>query len=150
MLNYQINIETANWIKKHEGFMEYPVTSINGNMIIGYGRQIQSHGINHDEAEMMFQHDLARTLNDLDALPWTTSLPNNVYRALINICFNAGIIQLLQMTTFIDALKEGDYNRAARQLLNTTWATYWQTRAKDCAVMISEGQHASTRTDRPY
>jgi lysozyme len=123
------------WIKQDEGLKLETYVDTTGHLTVGWGRNLQN-GIRLDEAELMFQNDLAQTVNELLQQPWYGSLPHNVQNALINMNFNLGITKLLEFKDMITALEHKNYRAAAQAALNSLWAKQVPNRAKEIAVMI--------------
>ena len=123
------------WIKQDEGLKLETYVDTTGHLTVGWGRNLQN-GIRLDEAELMFQNDLAHTVNELLQQPWYDSLPHNVQNALINMNFNLGITKLLEFKEMIAALENKNYRAAAQAALNSLWAKQVPNRAKEIAVMI--------------
>jgi lysozyme len=109
-----------------------------GKMTIGYGRNIEDNGISIDEANLMFENDLARCQKELAPYPWFQNQPENVQAALINMNFNLGISRLVEFRQMIFALTAKDYTKAAMEALNSKWALQVGNRAKEIALMIRQ------------
>ena len=127
------------WIKEDEGLRLHPYLDTTGHVTIGWGRNLDN-GISHDEAQLMFNNDYARTLSELGALDWYINLPNGVKNALINMNFNLGISKLLQFTHMIEALKKKDFTAASIAALNSAWCKQVGQRAHDIAAVIRQGR----------
>jgi lysozyme len=127
------------WIKKCESLKLQMYMDTKGNPTIGWGRNLKN-GITLDEAELMFQNDFEESISELEACNWYPSLPYGVKCALVNMNFNLGIKKFLEFKKMIAALIEKNYTLAAQEVLNSLWATQVGQRAKDVAVMISEGK----------
>ncbi len=130
---------TKNWIKKCEGLKFNAYLDSKGHVSIGWGRNLDN-GISLDEAELMFKNDYNRAVEELQIYDWFTSQPEGVQCALINMNFNLGIKRLLEFKKMIEALEHKDYEEAAHEALDSDWARQVHFRAKDIAVMISEGK----------
>jgi len=126
------------WIKKQEGFSSLPYLDTKNRLTIGYGRNIGDNGISVQEAEFLFNNDFERCKKELSEYQWYMIQPVIVQGALINMCFNLGIKRLLGFKKMIAALYIKDYAKAAKEALDSQWATQVGQRAKDIAVMISE------------
>ncbi len=139
------------WIKYHEALKLQLYLDTVGKQTIGYGRNIEDNGISKEEADIMFNNDFARCQSELAPYPWYTEQPKNVQNALMNMCFNLGITRLLGFKRMIKALEQKDYTKAALEALDSSWANQVGMRAKDVALMIREGQDATTQgTNRTY
>ena len=121
-----------------------------GKYYIAYSdsRGISTIGIGHDLREpisdtsvnQIFQDDLATAERELQAdLPWTTSLDDVRYGALVNLTFNLGIAGLEKFRLMLAALIHGDFNEAAAQLLNSAYTDEVGARAQRLATQIRTG-----------
>jgi len=131
--------QLKSWIKKYEGKRNYPYTDSVGKLTIGWGRNLEN-GISDEEAEMLFQNDFERAKSELEGRSWYILQPPSVRHALIHMNFNMGFARLLTFKKMIQALINKDYPLAAREAFDSKWAVQVGDRAKDIAVMISEGQ----------
>ncbi len=131
-----IDEELKTWIRGREGYDNMPYIDTTGRLTIGYGRNLQDHGISRDEAELMLENDLTRAIKDLEDFPWYQESPESTKRALVNMSYNLGITKLLAFKNMIEALKVHDYNKAAREALDSKWAHQVGDRAKDVALMM--------------
>lgn len=127
-----------NWIKKYEGFSSVPYFDTGRKLHIGYGRNLDDHGVSEEEADYLLENDIAHCLDNLNRMEWFISQPDGVKDALINMCFNIGFTRLLTFQKMIDALVAKDYTKAASEALDSRWAEEVGQRAKDIAVMIRE------------
>ena len=131
----QVDLNTQAWIKKDEGLRLDTYVDTNGHVTVGYGRNLEN-GITPDEAELMFQNDLKRTLDELEQHDWFNNAPQKVQDALINMNFNLGITKLLEFKEMIEALENKNYRAAAQAALNSLWAKQLPNRSKEIAVMM--------------
>ncbi len=131
--------ETQAWIKKCEGLKMFPYSDTTGHMTIAWGRNLEN-GLSIDEAELMFQNDYRRVMDELLTCGWFTIQPPGVQAALINMNFNLGINKLEEFVEMIAALKVKNYARASEAALKSKWALEVKQRAVDIAVMIREGK----------
>jgi|SRR5579863_505715 len=131
--------DLAAWIKGYEKLELHTYIDTNGHCTVGWGRNLED-GIHADEAELMFQNDLKQAIAELREFAFYNMQPESVKNALINMNFNLGITKLLEFKDMIRCLQNCDYNGAARAALNSEWAKQVGQRAKDIAVMISEGK----------
>lgn len=132
-------IDIKAWIKKHEGLRLHPYKDAVDKLTIGYGRNLDDHGISSQEADFLFDNDLDCCKKELSQYSWYLSAPLHVQYALLNMCFNMGISRLLTFTKMIFALISKDYTKASIEALNSQWAEQVGQRAKDVALMMREG-----------
>src|SRR3972149_7178326 len=79
-------------LMRDEGLRLKPYTDSTGHLTIGFGRNLSQVGISLAEAEALLDHDIARTMADVQAaLPWTVGLDDVRRSILINMAFNLGI-----------------------------------------------------------
>jgi len=126
------------WIKQCEGLKLEAYVDTRGHLTVGWGRNLEN-GISQDEAEFMFQNDLARCVKELEQYAWYQIQPQHIKNALINMNFNLGITKLTEFTHMISALINKDYTTASYAALNSNWAKEVGQRAKDIALMIRQG-----------
>lgn len=133
-------IEIKNWIKKCEACVLTPYLDTQGIMTIGWGRNLSGNGITQDEADLMFDNDFNYCEKMLSHYDWYVFQPDGVQAALLNMCFNLGITRLKEFKRMIAALETKNYALAAKEALNSKWATQVGERAKHVALMIREGK----------
>lgn len=114
-----------------------------GYTTIGVGRLIDKRrggGISRDESRLLLANDLEKFASGLDAhLPWWRTLSNGRQRVLLNMAFNLGTSGLLTFRRTLDAVREGDYEKAAGHMLRSKWATQVGDRAVRLAKLMEEG-----------
>lgn len=133
-----VDLQTQAWIKRCEGLKTIPYMDTTGHLSIGWGRNLVD-GISIEEAEMLFQNDLARAVSELEEYDWYTIQPPHVQHALINMNFNLGIHKLFEFKNMITALINQDLTQASYEALNSSWAIEVGQRAKDIALMMRQG-----------
>lgn len=130
--------DVAQWIKNYEGLRLRTYIDTNGHCTVGWGHNLEN-GITIDEAELIFQNDLKRTVSELREYSWYTMQPEGVQDALINMTFNVGIEGILEFKEMIEYLKSKDYTKAAQAVLDSVWAKQVNRRATDVALNIRNG-----------
>jgi lysozyme len=121
--------------------MPYRCTS--DKLTIGVGHNIQDRGISHEIAMQMLDEDIDICINELQqTVSYWDDLPERVQEALINLCFNMGISRLMAFKKTFGFLREGMYEKAADELLESRYANQVGQRAIDVANMIREGAEA--------
>ena len=112
--------DVVEFIKKVEGLKLKPYKDINGNLTIGYGRNLDDRGITKEEAEILLFTDLAfaeyelrEIFNDYDYYPVEVKI------VLTSMMFNLGKNRFLTFKKFIRAIKEKDYKKAIIELFNS-------------------------------
>lgn len=134
-------------LKIDEGLRLQPYTDSLGFVTIGYGHKgvadVMLHGatgITQEYAEQILERDVDSHSKDLQIhLPWMVDLNDARQDALVNMAFNLGIPHLLEFIKFLAALKAGDFDTAAAEMLNSTWATQVGARAIRLANVVRSG-----------
>lgn len=128
-------------LKLHEGVVLKAYECSAGRTTIGVGRNLDDVGITDDEAEYLLQNDIDRVVVALRReLPWIDELDEVRQRVLFDMGFNLGISGLLQFKKTLKAVKDGDFERAGRMMLDSKWATQVGKRADRLSVMMAMGK----------
>lgn len=124
-------------LKRHEGLRLTVYDCPAGKKTIGYGRNLEDRGITRDEANILLTNDITEIEQRLRAnFDFYTNLDDIRKAALINLAFNLGMTGLKSFKKMLKALQEGDYTEAAKQLLDSRYATQVPNRAKELALLI--------------
>ncbi len=128
---------------RHEGLRLKAYTCTAGKTTIGVGRNLDDVGITHEEAMLLLEHDISRCLAEAERVfrPWWRELDEPRRAALLDMLFNLGVSRLLGFKRFLAAMAAKDYEAAAREMLDSTWAAQVKGRAVELAAMIRTGQY---------
>lgn len=122
---------------RDEGRRYKPYRDTEGYLTVGVGRNLDARGLSDDEIDLMLSNDLKWVIHDLDRnLPWWRDMPSSKQRALANMAFNLGYPRLSGFKKMLAALKDGDWNEAATQALDSRWARQVGARAERIAALI--------------
>lgn len=138
--DYLLDLVVSCWIAEHESLRLTPYRCSAGKVSIGFGRNIEERGISKEEAYFMLRNDVALCIAELSELFWFNIQPNGVKKALINMCYNLGLPKLVKFEKMIGALRRKDYDRAAKEALDSLWAKQVGKRAQDIANVIRKGK----------
>ena len=127
-------------VASDEGFMRIPYRCTSGKLSIGYGTNIQD-GITKEEALLLMRYRLGKVVAALESrLPFWTRLTDERRRVLANMGYQLGIAGLMGFKRMIAALARGDYDGAAREMLDSKWAKLdTPERAKRLAERMRRG-----------
>lgn len=128
------------WLIECEGFRNFPYQDTVGKLTIGVGRNLDDCGLHSDEINLMLDNDIEAAKEKLSIYTWYNSAPPGVKDALVNMCFNMGIMNLLGFKRMISALINHDYESAASHALDSKWAKQVPNRAIDITGVIREGK----------
>lgn len=125
---------------RDEGLKLKPYRDTVSKLTVGVGRNLDDRGITRDEALYLLGNDVNVTIKDLDAvLPEWRLLGDSRARALANMMFNLGRVRFCQFVKMLDAIRRHDFEEAARECLESKWASQVGDRAKRIAKML-EGE----------
>lgn len=103
-----------------------PGDIIAGNITIGIGRNLTVNGLNGEERTLCFENDLSQAVATARRLAPSFDTLDDVRKAvLVNMAFNLGHARLSKFKNMLQAVRDRDWDRAAAQMMESTWA--WQT-----------------------
>ena len=109
-------------VASDEGFMPIPYRCTSDKLSIGYGTNIQD-GITREEALLLMRHRLGKVVAALESrLPFWPRLTDERRRVLANMGYQLGVGGLMGFKRMLAALERGDYDGAAREMLDSKWA----------------------------
>ena len=128
---------------RHEGLRLKPYEDQFGNLTIGVGRNLSGVGISRAEAIELMRNDIANIYTRLLTDKWTWVLDLGPVRrdVVISMMFNLGLRKFLTFKKAIKAMKEEDWEEAARQMLDSAWAGQVGGRARALAKMMRRGKY---------
>jgi lysozyme len=128
-------------LKRHEGLRLKPYLCTADQLTIGYGRNIESMGISHKEAEVMLVSDIERCYDELEVFEWFVTLDTVRQEAMVDLLFNLGLPRFLGFKKMIKHLSNKEYSQAAAELLNSRYAIQVGDRANELAYMLERGEY---------
>jgi lysozyme len=129
--------ELSDILIKHEGLRLFPYKDTTGHTTIGVGRNLDDRGITEDEAAYLLNNDIADFGNQLsEKIYWFDSAPEKVKVVLVDMAFNMGVNGLLSFHNTLEHIKNGNYQLAAVDMLQSKWAQQVGTRATDLSQIL--------------
>ena len=130
-------------IIKHEGVMLVMYHDSEGIPTIGVGRNLERvPAISRDEAMYLLDNDIEDARNDLATLLPGLMIDHVRKDVLVDMVFNLGVTRFSKFKRMIAALKDGDYKRAAVEMLDSKWARQVGKRAQELARMMVTGVYS--------
>lgn len=130
-------------IKRHEGLRLKPYRCTSGKLTIGYGRNLEDNGISAAEADTLLNTDIKRCEAECQkALPWFTQLNATRQGVIVELDFNLGLTRLLGFKKMLAACEQGNYEQAAREMLDSLWARQVGQRAVTLAELMKGTNNA--------
>lgn len=128
-------------IRKNEGLSYLPYRCSAGALTIGYGHNLDARGISIEAAELLLKQDLEIAEKEVkNAFIWWPKLDDARLGVLIEMCYNLGISRLVGFKKMLSALEEGDYKKAAKEMLDSKWAFDVKGRARELAEIMQTGE----------
>ena len=125
---------------RHEGLRLKPYKDTVGKLTIGVGRNLDDVGISEQEAMILLDQDLIRVMVGLDRdCQWWRGMTEARQMALADMCFNLGITRLLGFKNTLAAMREGRWDDAAKEMLDSKWSQQVGRRAITLAEMMKNG-----------
>lgn len=132
--------KAAQLIKKHEGLKLKPYKCTSGKLTIGYGRNLDDNGITGSEAEALLYNDVQNCYAECVKFLFWNTLNEARQAVLLDMCFNLGISRLKGFKKMLAALKGGDYEKVAKEMLDSKWAFQVKKRATELAEIMKTGE----------
>jgi len=129
-------------IKIHEGLRLKPYVDTVGKLSIGYGRNLTDRGINQTEALMMLRRDIDEATEQFEKIEKDFHLQLNDVRRGVNIelIFWIGLGGFLKFKKMIAAIKAGDFEKAADELLDSKLNSQTPERCRQLSMLMRDGQ----------
>lgn len=131
--------ELTKQLERDEGLRLKPYKCSAGKLTIGIGRNLDDRGITEVEALSLLRNDIDIVEAELTKLPIYHKLDAVRQTVLANLAFNLGTPGLLKFRKMWIALDQGDFQTAANEMLNSTWAQQVGIRAARLSKMMREG-----------
>ena len=136
-----MNSKYKQMTKDFEGLRLKPYKCTAGKLTIGYGRNLDDVGISRTEAEMLFERDFAKAEAEARQLCRTykvnyEDLIEQRFYVLTDMIFNMGYDRVSKFKKMLTALSKGDYEAAANEMLDSSWAIQVGNRAQQLALLM--------------
>lgn len=119
LINREMLIED---LLRDEGLKLKPYKDSKGILSIGVGRNLEADGINQEEAYFLLKTDIDECIQSLSNYPIIKRLSEPRQRVLIEMAFNLGIVGLMRFHKMWAAIQEGNWDKAADEMLDSKWA----------------------------
>ena len=124
-------------IKHHEGFVEHVYDDSLGIPTIGYGFAIKDLILEEDLCDEILLRKL-RILGRsvMGKFPFFDSLPSDCKDVLMEMCYQLGVTGVSKFKKALKAMEDGDWEKAADEMLDSKWAKQTPNRAKEMSDII--------------
>ena len=129
-------------LERHEGLRLKPYldTAVPPRLTIGYGRNLDDAGISREEADYMLANDIDKVERELDTVDEYVALDRIRQTVIGNMSFNLGFHGLMQFKRMWTAIGRCDYEKAADEMLDSTWRRQVGARAIELAEIMRTGE----------
>ncbi len=124
-------------LEVHEGFRDKPYKDIEGNLTIGFGRNLDSNPLSYDEALYLLENDIDKAVDALKHYTWYQHLSDVRQRVVVDMVFNLGIAGFARFKKTIGYIEAGKFKEAATEMLDSKWAQQVGVRAKRLSKMMA-------------
>ena len=133
ILREEIAADEGKVLKIYKDHLGYPTFGI-GHLIIEddpeHGQRVGTK-VSEERCDEAFDQDVKSVLADCDTLyDDFGGLPEEVQLILANMMFNMGRTRLSKFKNMNAAVEEGDWNRAAQEMMNSRWYNQVRNRAR--------------------
>lgn len=145
-MEQQIAKNIVETVKKHEGFEPRVYKCPTGHDTIGYGFKVDNLCLDQDIAEEILIRILAKKEEQMrNTFDWIDDMPILIQEVVLNMCFQMGVSGVSKFRKMIKAMKEGNWQDAANEMLDSKWAKSDSPhRAKelsDIVLSLAEGYY---------
>lgn len=127
-------------LKQEEGLRLKPYTDTMGVLTVGYGRAIGRIGISRDEAELMLDNDITRSVKDATFIvPAMPTLDPVRQQVVVSMLFQLGLGTFMEFRRCRAALERRDFDQAADEMLDSAWARQTPARVHRLATAMRTG-----------
>jgi len=127
-------------LKRDEGWVPHAYQDHLGYWTIGYGFLIDERKggrLPKHIGNQWLQWEIEQRWRELtDAEPWLDDQPEDVQRALANMAYQLGVSGVLRFRKMLQALRDGNREKAAQEALDSLWAAQTPARAERVAELI--------------
>lgn len=128
---------------RHEGWRNRPYEDSVGVITIGVGHNLEAKPVSDELIMLWLKDDIAEAVSSLfDQHFWVASIDVVRREVFINMVFNLGIRRFSGFRKMLKAAKEGDWEEASRQALDSKWASQVGGRATELAEQLRTGKRA--------
>lgn len=129
-------------IKRHEGYSDKVYMDIEGFLTCGWGHCLRlGSPVPVEVSKAFFKADLAEAIAAYWSLPVEARRDLNAARrrVLVEMIFNIGLSGVLGFKKMFTALTAGDFETAAKEMLDSKWAVQVKGRAVELAEIMRRG-----------
>ncbi len=128
-------------LKVHEGVRDKVYLDTEGIETIGVGRNLKDKGLSEDEIDYLLQNDISEFSSGVqNTWSWWDNLDDVRQRVVVDMAFNMGLAGLSKFKKTLGHIEDGEYEKAASEMLNSRWAKQVGRRANTLSEMMRTGE----------
>ncbi len=131
-------------LRLHEGWRDKAYQDSEGIWTIGYGTNLQELRIGKGVGERWLLEQAEIAQRAAERFPEYEMLNSTRSNVFIEMIYNMGPSRVAGFKKMLAAFREGDWEEAAVQMLDSKWATQVGNRAKTLARLMEEGTYGDT------
>lgn len=154
MAKIEFNTRFVEQLKVHEGLELRTYVCTEGKLTIGYGHNLtddpvwglqRGDKISAKQAEDLLLRDIRVKALELDTkISWWRTLNEPRQAVILNMAFNMGVASLMNFKNMLAALRQGDYETAAHEMIDSSWFGQVGSRAEELVMQMRKGEWSST------
>ena len=127
----------------HEGLRLKPYRCTQNKLTIGVGRNLEDVGISEFEAMGMLQADIERVNREaVENFAWFKSLNMPRQDVVLSMIFQMGLKKFKGFKKTIEAIRCGNFDKAADEMKDSDWAKQTPVRAEELIKIMRTGRYA--------
>lgn len=128
-------------LRLHEGWRDKAYQDTEGIWTIGYGTNLQELRINKDLGERWLRDQAEIAYKAAKRFPEFELLNSARQNVFVEMVYNMGPSRVAGFKNMLAAIRDGDWEEAAIQMLDSKWARQVGNRAKTLAALMEEGNY---------
>jgi len=129
-------------VKRHEGWRSKAYQDTEGVWTVGYGRNLQELEISLELGTSWLRDDLRASEDYAESFPEFEFLDRDARQdVFIEMIFNMGPSRVAGFKNMLAAIREQDWEEAAKEMLDSKWARQVGVRAKRLAERMRTGKY---------
>jgi len=141
MLSPDAKKKLTSMLMQHEGYSPHPYLCPTGALTIGWGHNLDAMGITPAVGALMLSEDIQYFEQELPKkLNFWNRLNDARKAVLLNMAFNLGVFGLLNFRKMLTAVDHNCFDEAAKEMLDSKWATQVKSRAEELARIMRTGE----------
>ena len=135
----KLDPELVEHVRRSEGLRLSAYQDTGGVWTIGYGTNLQTLQIDVETAERWLQERLDAALKQARGYSWFSALSRPRQNVVVDMIYNLGASRFNGFRKMHAALARNDFKDAAREMLDSKWATQVKGRAVKLARIMETG-----------